>query len=128
RGGDLARDDPALDLGEQVLAICIESIEAVFGLPDRPITGHGRGDITQFGADLLLGPCTGASGMLKISHAERPSVDAPGRGLRSDPFLLGKAVRLQRTLDVHQQTSTNYQEERARAHRGWIGSRRIVLI
>jgi hypothetical protein len=53
-----------------VLAIGIEPLEPVFGFPDRPVTGHGRGDITQFGADLLLGPCTGASGMLMFSARE----------------------------------------------------------
>ena len=36
----LPRDDPALDLGEQALAVGVEPLEAIFGFPDRPVAGH----------------------------------------------------------------------------------------
>jgi hypothetical protein len=50
-----------------VLAIAVEALEPVFGFLDRPVTAHGCGDITQFDADLPVGPCTGGWGMLMIS-------------------------------------------------------------
>ena len=53
RLGNSPSNDASLHLREQSVAVGIEPLEAVFGFPDRPVTGHGRGDITQFNPDLL---------------------------------------------------------------------------